>query len=243
MRWVWRIAGCLVLVSVLAWMGLIWTGASLMRPGVGLPAHFGSPMRTDGEIIHIRLAGVDYWIPANYFEAVLEPGIDQDGALLQVLLPDLEPRTQENWDEFMRVPGFGQRATILVRPILRDNFSLEIHLNNRINNHGPLVDHGFLHGLRHLRSVEEAGPFRRRDILIGIINNEIIDLLDCTIEINHPNNRCEHYFIYRDSITSVLYSRDYLPDWRRIGDDIQDLLTRFTVAPIPEPIADVPNGG
>ena len=117
MRWVGRIAGGLVLLMLLGWVGLTWTGAYLMQPGVGLPAHFGSPLRTDGEILHIRLAGIDYWIPANYFDSPLDPGIDQDAALLQVLLPDLEPRTRENWDEFMRVPGFGRRATILVRPI------------------------------------------------------------------------------------------------------------------------------
>ena len=215
----------LVVATVLA---LALTPSSRGAEGDGLlPPQFLSPLRTDATPIHVRLSGQDYYIPANYFDSPLEPGLDQQDILLVALLPHLEARTEANWDEFMRVPGWGRRVYMLARsqPFPSDILDQSLQIYQR--NSSPLEDVGSQFGLRHLRGAGSEGWLRRRDIFIDESDGSIDGIITCRFYEDYPSPGCNHDFIHGDSLVKLSYGRDNVIHWQTIHTSITSLLERF----------------
>jgi hypothetical protein len=87
------------------------------------PPWMQSPLRTDSELVHARLSGQDYYIPAASSDAPLDPGLDQRNVFLVALLPNLDGRTKDNCNEFMKVAVFGRRAAASGRHRRRQSLS------------------------------------------------------------------------------------------------------------------------
>lgn len=190
------------------------------------PPYLTSPLRTDTEPIHVRLSGRDYYIPANYFDAVINSGVDQRDILLVALLPSLEPRTRENWDEFMKVPGFGRRVHLLVEALDRPEIGLEAALQASEYMWGPFEVTGIDNGLER-RDPVGAGRFRkRREVFIDRIRGDLATLVVCTRDGDFRKPSCEQYFMAGGLRIKATYAKQFLPIWHSIQESVNALLQR-----------------
>ena len=236
-RWGTRLGLPLVVLAVLVVAAL---ALALSRPSGDtplrtlLPPQFLSPLRTDATPIHIRLSGQDYLVPVNYLDSPLDPGLDQDALLLVALLPDLEARTQENWDEFLRVPGWGRRVYMLVMPRPFPVDILDRYLETDRSNFGPFEDIGDHHGLQHLRSISGGGFLGRRDIFVNMVEETLNGIITCTFEEDYPSPGCSHEFTHDNLLFKISYDRSNLTQWRSIEESIRSLFDEFARAPSAE---------
>ena len=217
----WRIALWGLLGLVLAWVALTWITSQVMRPGVGLPAHFGSPMRLSGTPVHVRLAGEDYCIPVNYLDAPLDPGVDQTHLLLQALLPDLEPRNPETFEEIWRTRGFGRKIRLLVTAVGDPTENLLSRYRTRINRYGPFVRVGRYFDLE-VETTGDGARFGRRESYVHAEGLAEEGFLWCDLPGDVPSPSCRHMFIVNGRVTvQATYGRGFLFDWQRISESIE----------------------
>jgi hypothetical protein len=208
----------------------VWSSASRAQSESSsgeAPLHLFSPLRTDPEPIHVRLSGRDYDIPANYFDAVLQPGLDQRDILLVALLPSLEARTRENWDEFMKVPGWGRRVTLLIKVLKRPDGALAAQLRAAQYISGPFEVIGIEHGLEHSIPAGEGRFRKRQEVFVARDGEQFIAVIECTRDGDYPQPGCEHHFLVSGLFVKALYDKRYLPEWRSIQDSVISLMKGF----------------
>lgn len=187
------------------------------------------------DIRHVRFYGVDFWIPNHYKLGSYDtPEIDQYAVLLQVLLPDLQPRTPDNVYAFRKVHGHGDRMQLLINDISK---STDFHY-------------------RYMKAVEMAGVTEPIEVLYGFDdafqatdpdhvimgakfyikkndNDEIKTYLTCRIDSRVKDPGCSHYFMYQQNIRIHMhYSEKYLPDWQKIENQTIALLDRLRIQPV-----------
>jgi hypothetical protein len=173
------------------------------------------------------LSGRDYYIPANYFDAVINSGVDQRDILLVALLPSLEPRTRENWDEFMKVPGFGRRVQLLVEALDRPEIGLQAALQASEYMWGPFEVTGSANGLER-RDPVGVGRFRkRREVFIDRTSDTLETLIVCTRDGDFRKPSCEQYFMGGDLRIKATYAKQFLPTWHAIQEAVVILLQRY----------------
>ena len=215
-----------MLGSALVWLGLIY----LAQPGVLLPSHVASPLRTSDAAMHIRLAGEDYCLPVNYLNAPLDPGLDQEQMLLRALLPDLEARNQENWEEMQRARGFGRSIGILISDI-GDPASRLAHRYDVIESmYGPFSNIGVYFGLSIGMSSENSCS-GRLEIYLHPAGDLRAGFIRCDLADDVPSPACRHEFVVADRLfVAATYGRAFLSEWQTIAERIEHLFAGFRAA-------------
>jgi hypothetical protein len=191
------------------------------------PPYLTSPLRTDAEPIHVRLSGQDYYIPANYFDAVIRRGLDQRDILLVALLSSLEARTRENWDEFMKVPGFGRRVHMLIEALDHPEIGLDAALQASEYMWGPFEVKGTANGLERRDPAGTGRSQKRREVFIDRSNGNLTTLIVCTRDGDYRKPSCEQYFMAGDLRVKATYAKQFLPTWRSIQESVAALLQRY----------------
>lgn len=195
--------------------------------------------RTD--IRDVRIAGVDLWIPNNYkMGSYNTKDLDQRNALLQVLLPDLAPRTEENIEGFTKGLGWGERMQILL-----DDFSqttdIQYRFKKRLEITGPFEPIKNIYGFDEtFKSPFPDDPkvILGADFYVNKNENGIETYIACDIGKHVLDQGCQHDFVYDDKIlVQISYSSRYLPDWKTIEEKTIDLIEKFKIKPLEgEPI-------
>jgi hypothetical protein len=176
---------------------------------------------TDTTPVTVRIAGHTFVIPLNYFRhPPRRDGGEDDGFLLRVLLPDLEPYTAENAEAF-REPGFGRKMNILlhderiVRPL--NEILRSPHFGTTELSQPSLATHGLAHG------INEKGE----DIYASYNSGELVAVLRCQRLQPQRSPPCEHYFGWKSFDVRVHYHLDYYPNWKLIQNKVENLLSSF----------------
>lgn len=193
-----------------------------------------SPLRTDGELIHVRLSGQDFYIPANYFDSPTDPGLDQRDVLLVALLPTLEGRTKENWNEFMRVPGGGRRVRMLISADANAKRMLDSAWQTLAKLSGPYAATGVVYGL-HRQSSDKPLSKMDREIYSPDPDPAQSGFIVCSGDRDYPYPGCSHRFIVGAVMVQATYAKTHLPDWRSIQKSITAWLTGLSPPPAMTP--------
>ncbi len=221
----------LALGSVLFVVFGVWASAWTQESEVFPPSWMQSPLRTDSEIIHVRLSGQDYYIPANYFDSPVDPGLDQRNILLVALLPDLEGRTKENWDEFMKVPGWGSRVRMLITGTKDPEHFLRSVRRNVEKLYGPYVPSSTFNGLIRLTSTKPPGAkLLAREVYFSDMHSTPREFITCAGDNEFPTPGCSHYFIAGSVIVEASYHKKYLQNWQNIHMSIGTWLNSHKTA-------------
>ena len=230
-HWAERLPGLVIAAAILALVGVTlfasWSqhASNGSFPWTGLVFRAA---RTDSEPIHVRLDGRNYCIPANYLEALLTPGVDQHDIMLAALLPDLEPKTGSNLDEFVNTPGWGRRMLIHVDTGLTDlQLVLEIALQTGVEFHGPMEQNGSLHGLTWHRPVGESAIRSRHDIFVHYEENIPSTYIQCLRDENLRRLACYHDFYHDGLYYTATYGRHLLKSWPEVQHGVAELLSGF----------------
>ena len=222
----WRIGRWLLLGSALVWLGLIY----LAQPGVLLPSHLASPMRTSDTAVHIRLAGEDYCLPVNYLDAPLDRGLDQQHMLLVALLPDLEARNRENWEEMLRTRGFGRSIRMLIRAV-GDPVAHLAHRHQSLSSRlGPFVRIGQAFGLV-VMATDERARRGRWELYLPSPGDSNAGFIPCVFPDDARSPDCRHSFVVGERfVVTATYGRAFLSEWQTIAERIEHLFAGFRTA-------------
>jgi len=191
---------------------------------------------TNNKGVTVELAGHNYFLPNNYdFGGVKEKEGDiVKGMLLQVLWPNMEPRTAENMDEFRLVPGWGKRITILLKN--KDRFKKYPDAFARIyemyiDTYVPVKEKPDIYGLkykmlsRHSAKGEDIGDRSdtfRQELYEEWDDGKLITFISCWHLVEAPG--CKHKFEYNEILYNLSYSRKFLPKWKEIQQATVDLM-------------------
>lgn len=190
---------------------------------------------TENQIRHVRIAGIDLWIPKNYkFGGYNTPDLDQISVGLQVLLPDFEPRTPENIEKFTKGNGWATRGTILLH-----DFSQSTDINYRYKSsldltkpHEPIESlHGFDETFKSSYP-DDPKVINGSEFYVMKSGNNIQAYIMCGIGKQIIDQGCKHHFIYHNKILiKISYSSRYLPEWKMLEQKMTALLDQFRIQP------------
>jgi len=189
---------------------------------------------TDRAIVHTRIAGRDYGIPKNYFRhPQIGCGVEQDGMLLRVLLPDLLPYSREIAAEFDTAPGWSRRMSILAkrqakRVALEQVIAISTRGDPGERNFDPSLGLHFVPALRHGRV--DRVYLTTEDTKITVVIGCDATIPDSSF-IPPTSPACAHHFEHGGLRVKAMYSRTFASQWREIETSIKALLERFGRAP------------
>lgn len=187
---------------------------------------------TQENIRHVRIAGIDLWIPKNYNMGSYDNNeFDQQSVLLQLLLPNFEPRTEKNIKEFIEGRGHGDRMQILL-----NDFAQTTDINYRYKKsvemsapHEPMENlYGFDEAFR---SVHPDQVIMGAEFYVKRDDQNIKTYIRCRIGRTVKNQGCQHHLVYKNLLLSVTYSSRYLPDWKAIEVKAVALMQRLSTKP------------
>ena len=177
------------------------------------------------------------WIPRNYFLGGLDrEGIEQPSLLLQVILPNLEPRTEKNIDEFTKGLGYQKRARILLIDGANStdlNYRYEATMSGVFPVHIAKPDKFGLSSMEistgssyeeRLKYIYEKHLFYTKE------DRKVKRYILCSV--GAPDPGCEHHFQYKNIVIKFSYQMGYLKDWRRLEKKVIDLITKFETKPL-----------
>lgn len=220
-RWTRRLcAACLAL-------GIAWAASGSVEKAAPDPW-----LVENGTARLLRIAGHGYAVPLGYIDAPLEPGLDQDGLLLTMLWPGLEPRTPANLREFTHVPGWGRRVNLLIQKNRFKSSDLVLLRSELKAMTWPsyildLID--LQHNLNHFEflhtSLKQEEKF---DFFIdGSPDNPHL-FIRCSRPENVPKPGCNLVFVSNNNRMKISFERTRLPEWRIVQDSILRLLAQFS---------------
>lgn len=186
---------------------------------------------TDTNIEHMVIADHKFWIPENYIMSPYEDKPYAQGILLQVLLPNMEPRTQDNIDQFTKGNGHQNRSRILIQNLQRrtdTRFVLD-----KVFEWNPSmreIDRQF--DLHHFYSQTSNPAVPHFEAYIDGTPSDFKSFILCTPHELEPG--CAHHFQHEGLYIEVSYSKRYLGDWRRLQQNTIDLLKHFNRDPSQE---------
>ena len=190
---------------------------------------------TNDDIRHVRIAGVDLWIPRNYkMGSYNDSNIDQRNVLLQLLLPDFEPRTEKNIKGFTEGTGFGDRLRILL-----DDFSQTADINlryeKRLEVSGPFEPIENLYGFDETFKSSDPdgyGVIQAAEFYVKKNENGIQTYVACRIGRRVADQGCQHLFVYSSILLKISYSSRYLPDWKKLETQAIALIETLKTKPL-----------
>ena len=173
------------------------------------------------ELVYLRVAGVRYAIPANYFRYPPIGCDTEEGVfLLRVLLPTFEGWTEENRDEIEGTAG-------------KPSMWMNILANT-------LPEGGMVRVFRaHARGVDPAGDYplwegllrtknaRGEEVFFSRKDEAVTFLMTCktVAMVNYPG--CQQHFPYRGAVIQLSFRRPHLDNWRTIWTRTVKLLDGF----------------
>lgn len=187
----------------------------------------------NGTVRLLRIAGHGYAVPLNYMDLPRKPGLDQEGLLLTMLWPGLEPRTPANLREFTHVPGWGRRVNLLIQDNpgqLSGDRLVRIMFDIRRSRQNQLVNQGPQHGLVHFVPMTDA------DIPHGSEFDFFVEgpleaptlFIRCSLLGRVPKPGCGLWFAHNKTWMNINFERTHLPNWKEIHKNILQLLARFS---------------
>lgn len=204
-------------------------------------ASFSTSTRT----VHVVMAGKDLWIPRNYIATPLKH-VDSHDVLLEALLPDLQPKTKENINSFIKRIGWQSHVLILVKALSQDKLdsSLQKIFEGKSQSTSTVTYEVVAkkYGLMsYMPTKYSDGHLMLDEVLIEKVDNKILTLLSCSnidllpghlAKSNSPS--CAMHFNGEGITFHVSFSRDYLPEWHMIKSGIEQLFVRFGERPSPD---------
>ena len=190
---------------------------------------------TQTEIRHVRIAGIDLWIPKNYkFGGYDSEELDQRSVGLQVLLPNLDPRTKENIEGFTKGNGWANRMLILL-----DDFSQSADINRIYKKRLELtLPHEPIDNLYGFDKAFKSSYPDDPKVILGMNfyvikkNEHIISFIECDIGKRVKAQGCQQYFVYNEKIIiKISYSSRFLPDWKNLETKTIELIENFKKQP------------
>ena len=169
---------------------------------------------------HVRLSGVEYAIPREYWDGLLDPGLDQDSILLQGLHPGFVAPTPEQWTALLHQRGHGNAILVLVTAGPFRNPPMRSRWETRWRSRGPFVEvdpiYGFSRYVTPPPHTDEGFELYRTP---GSQMAE--DIIFCYAINSGPSPGCEHFFMIDGSVAKVSFSRQFLPYARQIRRDVE----------------------
>ena len=183
---------------------------------------------TDTTPIPITVGTIEMVIPANYFRGTPVPNERTRATLLQALLPDFDPYTARNAEEFQR-PGWNRKISILIQEVR----SQEPDVAQRIIYVGvdslePLEEIGTVFGLKHFQGPNLNGSRQIRDVFIPYNEDSDFTII-CRIQNSVPHPSCQIVFIRDGYFAKLTFSREYLNQYSSILNNSYDLIENFIV--------------
>lgn len=219
------------------WLKWLYAAGLVLDPpwaASGLAKAASDPWLVEnGTVRLLRIAGHGYAVPLNYMDLPRKPGLDQDGLLLTMLWPGLEPRTPENLREFTHVPGWGRRVNVLIQDNpnrLSGERLVRIALDTRQILLNPLVQHGREFGLTHFLP-ESAVSNSRKDDFEFFVEGSLeapAQFIRCSRPDTVPKPGCSLTFVHNGTRMSINFERIHLPEWQTLRSETLRLLTCFS---------------
>lgn len=135
---------------------------------------------------------------------------------ITALLPDLVPYTEENKGEFDQL-GWGNKIRISVNRSTYDGekrFRRRVSLTKAINNQNDLIDENALYS-----SISNTE--------IWLLTDAPFTKISCSKEKSAPYPYCNVLTNYKTIEIEYSFSRDYLPDWKKIDLSVKRLIESF----------------
>ena len=187
---------------------------------------------------HVRMAGMDLWIPDNYkLGSYDDSKLDQQSVLLQLLLPNFEPRTKDNLSGFTEGRGHGNRMQIMLNDFYKTtdiNYSY-LKTFERTKPH-ELIEN--LYGFdESFRSIYPDQVILGSEFYVKRDGQNVKTYITCRIGRTVKDQGCQHHFAYKGILLSITYSSRYLPDWKMIEAKAVTLMQKLSTKPLEgEPI-------
>jgi hypothetical protein len=189
--------------------------------------------------VHVNWSGIDYWIPENYLDTPLQYINEKDGANFRLLLPDMIPKTKDNYHVFTH--DLDKVMGLLVSP--RQNMpTFDYMVKGRMTDEFQgisrhLAKSGELYGLEHFTIIEpNPDDYYQYEILVRREGNTVIEFLECTPESALPALKkvfplgslgCEYHFWYDGLWIKASFRRSHLPEWQEIHNKIVAMFKSF----------------
>ena len=194
--------------------------------------------KTDEEVRHVRLAGVDLWIPHNYKMGPYDTKeLEQDAVLLQVLLPELEPRTEENKSQFTEGLGWGNRARILLKDVSDTTDMQERYQITLTKIYPKQIPQPDIYGLQSqivtrfdpTKMDERARSRFEEKMYFSLKDNRVERYITCRHLAENPG--CAHHFMMNEVFVTLSYRMTYLENWEALENKVKNLITEFKTKP------------
>lgn len=197
------------------------------------------PTRAE-EPLYLRVKGVRFAIPANYFRyPAIGCDVEEDGFLLRVLLPDLAPYDGTNKARLDGVPGEGWDGmnVLLTREFIPDmERLLSIAILAKVEGEVE-ADLEPWNGLSRTRDLWGNDVYFARDE-----EGDVSLILECGTQETARYPHCEQYSLYEGMVLKLGYSRRHLENWRSIQTKVERMLDGFR-APLGEGVDGVIQSG
>ena len=183
-------------------------------------------------IRNIQIGKHDFWIPDSYkLGPYNSSDLKQKNLLLQVLLPDLEPRTRDNIKEFTEGLGWGRRSQILIHD-LSQRTDIDFVFNVIIKRYPSYADLEPKFGLRHKRATnkKEGLGNLHEELFIEELNGEKESFILCRPYAKDPG--CTHHFEHEGLYVKISYGKTYLEQWKQTQNKTVSLLQTFKHQPM-----------
>jgi hypothetical protein len=226
-----RLAGACAAAVALLMLGSAGLGAPELpqrcrdeaeRGGGSLPLPYRPTASKD--LVHLRVAGTRYAIPANYFRyPPIGCDTEERAFLLRVLLPTFEGWTTENKEAIEGARGKPWMGMNILLRALPDPSMMRAFVAYA-RGADPAGDYPYWRGLLQTKNVTGDDVFFRRE------NGKITFLMTCkTVEqVNYPT--CTQHFPYRGARVLLRFARTILDDWNETREGTVTLLDRFVAA-------------
>ena len=188
-----------------------------------LPAPYDPTMST--EIVHTRIGGRDFYVPRNYFRhPQIGCGVEEAAMLLRVLLPDLEPYSEETAPVFKAQRGHGRSLAILVSrgsDIKSPSELAKIHAKGSTIKKASEASFGLS------RAKHRHGD----DVFLNYVGSQVSALIRCNQFLPDRGASCKHHFRRYEHHVRIRYGREHLSEWNSIQASVEALLDSFVYKP------------
>jgi hypothetical protein len=177
---------------------------------------------------HIRINGVDLWVPVAYFKTMIPPPGEQDAALLITLHPEFEP-LKESQARIWEKGEWHRHVMILILSL-----SGKKTINELFTSLSQAFDATELQGIEYGLNAysQPKGIVNARELWLEGDESAPVSLIVCSKqegETSHP--QCTHYIKHAQLEYNISYDKKLLPHWREIRDKTNDLISRFKLPP------------
>lgn len=187
---------------------------------------FASVQTTEMKPVDLKIEDIHFRIPRNYIDS-----FDKESVLLVVLLPDLEPKTEQNRDYFTRNVGDqNPRLNILImtdKNFLGLDKDFERKSDLGVDKQGQKYDLEFWS----IKENKKVAQQWEHEIYTYFKNGKTNLLITCNNKEDAIiNSRCKQIFIHRGLQISLSYRKHYLPQWKELQDKSTALIDSFIIS-------------